>query len=302
MTKKYVFFGKTYETAQTVIAAILILPMLISLLMLFVLPVVQLIYLSFTNFSMTTPKAKFVGFSNYIYLIEDPKFLSSLLLTVIFSVYKLTLDVVLAMLIALALDSLIPFRRLLRIIYFAPVVVPVTASALIWIWFYDPGIGPLNQILNFFGFESLKWIYSEKTALLSVVIFSVWKGLGYNVVLLLAGLQNIPDSYSEAAKMDGASATQLFFNITLPLLSPTMSFIVMMGIVNTFKMFSEINIMTPDGGPMASTTLAVVYIYQQTFTNGRMGRGAAAAIVLFFIIFALTMVQRKFSQKTVFFD
>jgi len=121
----------------------------------------------------------------------------------------------------------------------------------------------------------------------------VWHGLGYNVVLLLSGLQGISGEYLEAAKLDGASEMQVIWRIKLPLLKPIISFVVMMGIINAFKAFSEVNVMTPDGGPGYSTAMAVNYIYEQAFTNGRLGRGAAASILLFIVIFGLTTLRNK---------
>jgi ABC-type sugar transport system permease subunit len=222
--------------------------------------------------------------------------------TVEFSAIKIGLDTSLALLIAVLLDKRIPLRKYFRIAYFAPVVVPIAASSIIWIWFYDPGIGPLNQILAALGLPPSQWLYGEKSALLSIILFSVWKGLGYNVILFLAGLQGIPYSLLEAAEMDGATSRQVFLKIKLPLLAPITSFIIMMGIINCLKIFTEVNVMTPEGGPLGSTLLLVSYIYDQSFTRGKMGRAAAAALILFAIIFAFTMLQRAFGKKSVSYE
>ena len=173
----------------------------------------------------------------------------------------------------------------------------MVASSLIWIWFYDPSVGPFNQILSSLGLPTSRWLFHENTALLSILIFSVWKGLGYNMILFLSGLQNIPDSYLEAARMDGATETEVLFKIKLPLLRPITSFIIMIGVINSFKVFTEINVMTPEGGPLGSTTLIVNYIYDQAFTSGRMGRASAAALLLFVVIFLLTELQRAINAK-----
>ena len=129
--------------------------------------------------------------------------------------------------------------------------------------------------------------------MLSIILFSVWHGLGYNVMLLLSGLQGISGEYLEAAKLDGATDMQVVWQIKLPLLRPIINFVLMMGIINAFKAFSEVNVMTPDGGPGYSTSMMVNYIYEIAFTNGRLGRGAAASIILFIIIFTLTIVRGK---------
>jgi len=302
MKGKYTLGLKRYETSQTVAAAVFLLPTLITMFFLFVLPVFQVITMSFTNWNMATGVKDYIGLKNFEYLFTDKTFGKAIVNTFTYSVFKLSFDLVLSLLIAVMLDSHIPLKRPLRTIYFAPVVVPIVASSLIWIWFYDPGIGPFNQILTALGLPKLQWLYHENTSLLSIGLFSVWKGLGYNIVLFLAGLQNIPDSYMEAAHIDGASSKQAFFKVKLPLLSPIASFVIMMGIINSFKVFTEINVMTPGGGPLNSTMLLVVYIYQQAFTNGRMGRGSAAALVLFAIVFILTIIQKSISRKTVHYD
>lgn len=295
--------GKTYHRDQILCAFVLMLPVLVAVFMLFILPVVQVVRYSFTDFNTTTGKGKFIGLENYKFLIEDTRMRKALLNTACFAVLKLVFDTGLALLIALMLDSNIPLRRFLRSTYFAPVVVPVVASSLIWIWFYDPDIGPLNQILTALGLKPLKWIYGENTALISILIFSVWKGVGYNVMLFLTGLQNIPDSYIEAAKVDGATNAQALFRIKLPLLRPITSFIIMIGIINTFKVFAEINVMTPKGGPGYSTAMIVNYIYEQAFQRGKMGRACAASIILFIIIFIFTQIRSKMeSSKEVSYE
>lgn len=301
--RKFRFFGKTYETSEALVGLFLILPTLAFLTFIFVIPVIQVIQLSFTNFNMATGEMSFIGWRNFEYLLENEKFWMSLLNTCKYAAAKLTLDTALALLIAVMLDSHVPLKRFLRSTYFAPVVVPVVASSLIWIWFYDPSVGPFNQILEWLGLPTSRWLYSEKTALWSILIFSLWKGVGYNMVLFLSGLQNIPDSYLEAARLDGASEWKVFWKVKFPLLRPITSFVLMMGIINSFKVFTEINVMTPDGGPLGSTTLIVNYIYEQAFTNGRMGRASAASLILFLIIFTLTQVQHHLdARKTVDLD
>ena len=261
-------------------------PVLVAVFMLFILPVVQVVYYSFTNMT-TSKRGTFVGIENFKYLIGDTKFFKAIGNTALFAVLKL-----LALIIALMLDSHIPMRKFLRSTYFAPVVVPVVASSLIWIWFFDPDVGPLNLILQGLGLEPLLWLNGKSTALASILIFSVWKGIGYNVMLFLTGLQNIPDTW-----------WQSLIKIKLPLLRPITNFIVMIGIINTFKVFAEIDVMTPTGGPGYSTAMIVTYIYEQAFTRGKMGRACAASIVLFIIIFVLTQIQGKMNaSKTVDYD
>ena len=302
MSSRCSLTSKRFKRAETKAALVLLTPTIIAMLFLFIIPVTQVVIMSFTNWNLATGVKEYVGLKNFQYLFKDKNFSKAIINTFTYSAVKLAADVVLSLFIAVLLDKSVPFRRGFRIIYFAPVVVPVVASSLIWIWFYDPGIGPFNQVLTAIGLKPLKWLYHESTALISIIIFSIWKGLGYNTVLFLSGLQGIPESCIEAAHIDGANDRQTFFRIKLPLLSPVINFVVMMGIINSFKVFTEINVMTPDGGPLKSTLLLVVYIYEQAFTNGKMGRGSAAALVLFVIVFVLTIIQRKISKKTINYD
>lgn len=291
--RKFFFRGENYHVGETLVSYTLLTPTIITLIVLFVLPLIMLITLSFTDYRVTTGQMEFNGIDNYIYLFTADKFWKAMGNTVFFAVVKLGLDVCLALAVALALDSNIYFRKVLRAIFFSPVVTPVVACSLIWLWFYDPGVGPFNQILSWLGIEPLKWIYAEETAMMSIILFSVWHGLGYNVMLLLSGLQGISGEYLESAKLDGATDMQIVWKVKLPLLKPIINFVVMIGIINAFKAFSEVNVMTPGGGPGYSTAMAVNYIYEQAFTNGRMGRGAAASILLFIVIFVLTQVKNK---------
>ena len=297
---KFTFMGKKFNTMEAIFGLCLMIPTVAFLAFTFVIPVVQVIQLSFTNFNMATGEMKQIGLSNYTYLLKNDRFWLSMWNTCKYSFLKLTLDTALALLIAVMLDQNIPLRSFLRSTYFAPVVVPMVASSLIWIWFYDPAVGPFNQILEWLGLEKLKWLYHEDTSMLSILFFSIWKGVGYNVILFLSGLQNISDSYLEAARLDGASEWQCFWKIKFPLLRPITSFVIMMGIINSFKVFTEINVMTPDGGPLGSTLLIVNYIYEQAFTHARMGRASAASLLLFIVIFVLTQIQSHIdSSKTI---
>jgi len=290
---KFTVRGEKYHLGETSVAYALLLPTLVCLIVLFVLPLLILLVLSVNDFRVTKGVLDFNGLDNFVYLFKAEKFWKAMRNTVIFAVVKLGLDVVLALGIALLLDSKIWFRKFMRTVYFSPVVVPVVACSLIWLWFYDPNLGPLNQILTWLGMEPSMWLYAEETAMASVIAFSVWHGLGYNVMLLLSGLQSVSGEYLEAAKLDGATDMQIVWHIKLPMLAPIISFVISMGIINAFKAFSEVNVMTPDGGPGYSTAMIVNYIHELAFTNGRFGRGAACSIILFCVIYTLTAIKDK---------
>ena len=187
-TIKKVRIGRnTYSRAEIWVGVLLLVPSIVFLVFTFVIPVVQVIELSLTNFNMATGEMSFVGVRNYEYLLGNDRFWLAMWNTCKYSAAKLIFDTSLALFIAVQLDKNVPLKKFLRSTYFAPVVVPMVASSLIWIWFYDPQVGPFNQILSFLGLPQLKWLYSEKTAMISILLFSIWKGLGYNVVLFLSG-------------------------------------------------------------------------------------------------------------------
>ncbi|PNS35470.1 carbohydrate ABC transporter permease [Mesotoga sp. B105.6.4] len=286
-----------YKAKEVAVAFVCLSPALFLATVFVVIPLVSVIYLSFTNWDLLRETKRFIGFSNYQYIFRDEKFLKSMLNTLYFAAVKIPLDLVVSLFIARLLDRKIFARRFLRASYFAPVVLPMVAASLIWIWIYDPSLGPLNQILSLFGVKPIRWLYDPEWAMPSVIFFALWKGLGYDIVIFLAGLQAIPETYAEAAKIDGASERRIFFKITLPLLSPVISFVILMGIINSFKIFTPISVMTPNGGPLYSTGVMVFYIYQQAFQSFKIGRASAAAVVLFLMILSLTWVQRKAGSK-----
>jgi len=284
--------GKRYEAAQVRAAAVLLSPLVLTLVFLFVLPVALVVFMSFTNWSMATGVHDFIGLRNYKYVLGDARFWKSFGNTVSFTALKICLDTSLALLIAVFLDKRIPMRKYLRIAYFAPVVVPIAASSIIWIWFYDPGIGPFNQILAALGLPNSQWLYGEKTALLSIILFSVWKGLGYNVIIFLAGLQNIPRYLYEAAALEGASEWQMFRRITLPLLRPVMVFVLVTSVTGSFQIFDTVAVAT-NGGPLDSTRVIVHYIVQNAFGFFRMGYASAMSVVLGLVMLAYTILQMR---------
>ena len=293
---RYRLGKKHYETAQTTTAAVLLLPTLIALTFLFLIPVVRLFSLSLTSTNTITNQSTYIGLKNYAYLLKNAMFQKAFGNTLIFTAAKLVLEIVISLVLAVMLDMYIPWRKFLRISYFLPVIVPVVASSIIWMWLYDPAIGPLNQLLRFLGLPASNYIYAEDSALMSIVAFAVWRGIGYDIIIFISGLQGISDSVVEAARIDGANEGQIFRHVKLPLLSPIVMFVVMMGMIGCFQAFTEVDIMT-GGGPNNSTMLMANYIYTQAFGNAKMGRGAAASVLLFAVIFLLTLVQKVMSDR-----
>jgi multiple sugar transport system permease protein len=170
------------------------------------------------------------------------------------------------------------------------------AAAMVWLWLYNPQFGLFNVILKLFGFPAQPWLMSSHQALPSIIIFSIWKSLGYNLIIYIAGLQAIPDVYYEAARIDGAGSVQQFFKITLPLLTPTTTFILIYNSILSFQVFDQVFVLT-GGGPAYATTVVVLELYQQAFLKYRFGYASAMAMVLFLFILSITIGQYTISKK-----
>lgn len=247
------------------------------------------------------------GIDNYVRLLGDDDFWNSLRATAYYMGGSVPLGVVSALLLALALNQKIRGITIYRTVYFIPVVSSMIAVALMWRWMYNPTSGILNHALNsLFTMFSLPWtapdwLQSRTWAMPAIIIMSVWKGLGYNMVLYLAGLQGIPQHLYEAADIDGATGWHKFWNITLPLLTPTTFFIVIISIIGSFQIFEQAYIMT-QGGPARATVTTVYYIYENGFQWFRMGYASAVAWVLFALILVVTLVQWRFQDRWVFYE
>lgn len=296
MKYRYRLGRNVYETHQTTTATILLLPTFVALFFLYIYPALQVFWLGFTQTNTITGISKWIGLDNYRFLFKNEIFLKSVANTFIFTFVKLILEVAISLMLAVFLDMNIPMRKYLRVCYFLPVIVPVVASSIIFMWLYDPQIGPLNQLLKFLHLPTSNFIYDTNSALFSIIIFAVWRAIGYDIIVFISALQGINQNAIEAAKIDGASESQILFRIKLPLLRPVIAFVVMMGLIGCFQSFTEVDIMT-DGGPEYSTILMVNYIYKQAFGNSKMGRGAAASVVLFVIILAFTIIQKRLAAK-----
>ena len=290
MKYRYQLGKKHYETAQTKTAAILLLPTLIALTFLFLIPVVRLFSLSLTSTNTITNQSTYIGLKNYAYLLKNAMFQKAFGNTLFFTVTKLALEIVISLVLAVMLDMYIPWRKFLRISYFLPVIVPVVASSIIWMWLYDPAIGPLNQLLRFLGLPTSNYIYAESSALMSIVAFAVWRGIGYDIIIFISGLQGISDSVVEAARIDGANEGQIFRHVKLPLLSPIVMFVVMMGMIGCFQAFTEVDIMT-GGGPNNSTNVLMYHIYQTAFAYWDIGKASVMTVVMLVFMLLVSFVQ-----------
>ncbi len=261
----------------------------------------------------------FVGLENFIHLFTSREFYSSLLNTFYYSILNIPLSLTFGFFFAILLNEKIKGRGIFRTIYFLPMVTSIIAISIVWKWLYNPERGVLNYLLSLVGLKPLKWLEDPRSifevffglkikgpslALFSLVFMNVWKSTGYNVIIILAGLQNIPSEYYEAAKIDGANWWQRFWHITFPLISPTTFYLLIISVIFSFNMFAPVWMMTgpPPGSPLGTTKVALYYFYEQSFELWKLGYGAAVSIVLFLIILIITMIQRKVIEKRVHYE
>lgn len=267
-------------------------PSFIILAMFTYFPVAYALGLSFFKWRIMRGEPTFFGLGNYELLLTSEDFWQAIWNTVYFAVGSIPTGMAIALFIALLLNQPIRARTLYRTAFFLPTVTSMVAVSVVWMWIYHPDVGLMNYLLNLLHLPSIRWLNDPRWAMPALIILGIWKGLGYNVIIYLAGLQNIPQHLYEAAQIDGANRWQLFRHITWPMLTPTSFLILIMAVIHSFQAFTEFHVMT-QGGPIGSTTVIVYYLYVQAFQQFNMGYGSALAIVLFLIILGLTLLQNK---------
>lgn len=279
-------------------AWLFLLPAIVGFLVFLAYPVVLGLLLSFTNTNNLNTPLNFVGLRNYQRLLSDNYFYISLKNNIFYMLTFTPLVIVASLLFALLLNKRILCRKLFRTVFFFPYISSMVAVAIIWNYVLSPS-GPVNNGLRAIGAASPpEWLLSAEWAMFAVVIISVWKEFGFYMVVLLAGLQTIPDYLYEAATIDGAPAWGKFRYVTLPMISPTLFLCVIMAVISSFQVFDLVNILT-EGGPGSATNVLVFRIYREGFINVKMGYASAMAYVLFAIIFVLTVIQFKVQNKWV---
>lgn len=279
---------------------IFVAPQLIGLIIFAAIPLCMSLGISFNEWDGIAPSMKFVGLENYINQFTDPDFRKALMNTLLYSLIFIPIDMILALALALAVQK-IKGKTFYRLFYFMPVVTGSVSVGVIWTWLLNGDFGLVNNILGVFGVKGPQWLTDPKVVLFSIAIVSVWWNVGYNMVLLLAGLQNIPEVYFEAAQIDGANKWQAFKNITIPMLSPTLFFVLIMTIINSFQVFDQAFVMTK-GGPMKASYTLVYHVYQNAFVDFKMGRACAASMILFIIILLITLIQMYGSKRWVNYE
>jgi len=281
-----------------------LLPAILFLILIFFYPLIETFRISLYNWRLLSPFRPFVGLSNYRFVLNNQRFLKSLYNTVVYTLGVVPAELVLGFILAMALNRKeLPWKGFFTTVYYIPVVTSMVAVAFIWRWLYEPSHGLINYIAGLLGLPQLRWLLDAKTALLSVMITSVWKAVGNSMVIFLAGLRNIPREYYEAAEIDGAGRWQVLRFITLPLINPTMVFLVITSFIGSFQVFNQIIVMTSQyydaGGPLDSTRVLVYHIYDVGFRSLKMGEAAASAYILFAIILVATIAQFKLMERRI---
>lgn len=268
-----------------------ILPALLGTMIFIVIPVFFSFYLSFCKWDLLSP-ISLVGLENYKMLLMSPSFALILKNTFVFAISTAVIALIVPLTLAALINSKIRGSEFFKTAYFLPFITPMIVAAIVWEWIFDPGNGLLNYILK----THINWLYDTHSAMFALIIVSSWKLIGYNMVIFLSGFSTINQNLFEAAKIDGANPFQTFFRVTLPMLSPTIFFVLIITTISSFQVFDLIYLMT-QGGPLDSTNVLVYWIYKNAFEFFNIGEASAGAYILFLIILFLTALQWK-TRKT----
>ena len=280
-------------------ASLLIAPTVIYVLIMNVWPIFQSIYFSFNKIK-GLGQPQWTGFSNYTKAFTDPDLRRALGNTVIYTVITVPIGTFLSLITAVFLNSKIKFKSFFRVLYFIPVVSAPAAIAMVWRWLYNSDFGLINYFLSLIGIQGPNWIADSNFVLIAIMIVGVWSVIGYNMIILLGGLQDIPTTFYEAAEMDGASSIRKFFSITLPLLSPTLFFVITTSFIGALQVFDTIFMMVDKNNPALKSAESIVYLfYRETFVSNNRGYGAAIAVLLLLLILLATAIQMKLQKKWV---
>lgn len=290
--KNFQFLKSKYQNTMT--AWLFILPAVIGTFIFIIIPVIFSFSLSFTKWDLLND-IQFVGLDNYKFIINDKLFLKILGNTFVYAISVSLLGVIIPLILASILNTKIRGSNFYKTAYFIPFITPMIVIALVWQWIFDPNIGCLNQFLHL----HINWLYDKVYAMPALIIVSVWKLIGYNMIIFLSGFATINQDLLEASKIDGANNWNTFRHVTIPLLSSTIFFVIVITSISSFQVFDLIYMMT-QGGPENSTMVLVYSIYKYAFEYFEAGKASAIAYILFAIIFVLVVCQWKLRKKMVY--
>jgi multiple sugar transport system permease protein len=284
-------YAKRYFHAYLFIAPVILLFSLFR-----VLPSVQTLLFSLYQVELLRGRFTWLGWENFGSLLQDEIFLQATLNTIVYVVAIVPTSAGLALILAVLFNARLRGQALFRAVYFAPMVTSTVAAAMVWWWLYNPQFGLFNVLLRLLHLPPQPWLMSSRTALVSIIVFSIWKTVGYNMIIYIAGLQAIPVQFYEASVIDGAGVLQQFRRITIPLLAPTTTFILIYNTILAFQVFDQVYVLT-GGGPANATNVVVLELYRQAFQRYNFGYAAAEAMVLFLIIMGVTALQYIYSKR-----
>lgn len=290
--KEWILFGE---------GVLYMLPALLILGVFLFYPMFKTLYYSFFITSPRGLTVSFIGLENYSNLFQSDSFRNSMKATFLFVVYTVPTGILLALFLAVITNEKLRGIQFFRVIFSSTLGVSVAAGATIWLFLFHPSIGVFNNLLSVFGIRGVAWLTSSSWALFSVAVTTIWMNVGFNFIILLGGLQNISEELYESARIDGAGYWSQLFKITIPLLSPTLFFVIIVTLINSFQTFGQIDILT-GGGPAEATNLIVYSIYKDAFVNSRFGYASAQAIILFILVLAFTVLQFKTGEKKVHYQ
>lgn len=264
-------------------------------------PLFRTIYLSFFLTKASGDTTIFVGLENYVNMFASPLFLKSMKSTFLFVFYTVPTTIIISLFLAVIANEKLKGIGFFRTIFSSTMGVSVAAASVLWLYLFNPTMGLFNQILDVFGFEVIGWLTDPKWALLAVSATTIWMNIGFTFLILFSGLQSIDSSLYESAEIEGAGYFNKLRRITIPMLSPTLFFVITVTIINAFQSFGQIDILT-QGGPVNETNLLVYSIYREAFVNYRFGSASAQAIVLFILILLMTLLQFKLGERKVHYQ
>ena len=273
-------------------------PWLIGFVWFFLYPTVASLYYSFTSYNVLQPPT-WVGLSNYIEMTQDSRFWNSLSNTVYYTLLSVPLNILVAFTLALVLNQAIPGRAVLRTLVYIPVVLPITATAMIWMWIFNTNWGMLNNLLALIGIRGPAWLGSPLWAKPSLILMQTWL-VGAGILIFLAALQDVPRVLYEAAEVDGAGPWRKLINVTIPMVTPAMLFTLLTGLIAAFQVFASAWIMT-NGGPVRATEFYILYLYNNGFKFFKMGYASAMAWVLFIIVLVVSVITFRSSARWVYY-
>ncbi|SUA83758.1 binding-protein-dependent transport systems inner membrane component [Paenibacillus macerans] len=293
--------NKRYTKRRDLYGWLFAMPAILGLLIFTLGPMIYSLYMSFTDYTGSNSPT-FTGLDNYrrMFSGEDQYFYKSLAVTFYFVILSVPTGIIYSFLLAILLNQNVKGKAVFRTIFYLPSIVPIIAISFIWLWLLNPDLGLANELLRSLGLPGSQWIFGEKTVVPSLALMNLWT-TGGTMIIFLAGLQDIPRSLYEAIEMDGGTRLDKLRHITIPLMTPTIFFNLIMGIINGFQVFSQAYVMT-NGGPNNASLFYVFYLYREAFQFSRMGSASAIAWVLFAIIMILTYVVFRTSNKWVYYE